>query len=259
LIHKVIPMTLATLPAQTTDTTPEYALAPSVLYLPAPDGSGRLFDLDGQFFAISATGAELLAETLGHGPAAAAEIVACRYGVDTEAVRADLETFLAELRRQKLLWCPASGRPPRHRGTTRPLLAPALRLAYACCRSVRARTWMLLTLARLSFRLFGWTRTLAVWRRCAVPGGPHGNPAAVAREIGEAVRGAASGYLFGASCKERSLCAWALCRAAGVRATLVLGVNLYPLSSHCWCEYDGEVLTDYADRCENFTPAVRYE
>ena len=76
--------------------------------------------------------------------------------------------------------------------------------------------------------------------------------------IDAAVRGAASRHAFSVECKERSLSCWSLARAAGLPATVVLGINLFPVAGHCWCESGPWTLSDYEDRCQNFTPVVRY-
>jgi hypothetical protein len=54
-------------------------------------------------------------------------------------------------------------------------------------------------------------------------------PAADADMIAEAVRHTAARHLPGVSCKERSLTCWALCRMAGIPASVVLGISLFPL------------------------------
>ena len=60
---------------------PEYALAPDVALVVAPDGSGRILDLDGNSYAVPAPGGELLQVALERGPAAAVQQVADRVGI----------------------------------------------------------------------------------------------------------------------------------------------------------------------------------
>jgi len=50
-----------------------------------------------------------------------------------------------------------------------------------------------------------------------------------------------------------------LLRSAGVPAKLVVGLDLYPLAGHCWCEVGQHAFSDFPDRCESFTPVIRYE
>jgi hypothetical protein len=61
------------------------------------------------------------------------------------------------------------------------------------------------------------------------------------------------------ACKERALCCWALARAAGLAATLVVGLQLFPLAGHCWCEVGSWTLSDDRARCDLYTPVIRYE
>jgi hypothetical protein len=114
----------------------------------------------------------------------------------------------------------------------------------------------LLAAARIFIRIFGWNETRRTWleqpAHCTAAWTPN------ADAIAEAVRRAAAGHLLGVSCKERSLCCWALCRTAGIPASVVLGISLFPLASHCWCETAAGCLTDFPDRCESFTPVLKY-
>ena len=91
--------------------TAEYRLAPDVLFLIAPDDSGRLLDLNGNFYAVTASGSQMLQQTLIRGMSAAVECIANQYNVDVQQVRKDLEIFLHELYKHGLLWC---NPPPQH-------------------------------------------------------------------------------------------------------------------------------------------------
>lgn len=236
-----------------------YALPSNVILLLVRDGTARLLDLDGYFHAVSATGAEMLRETLQRDSEAAARQVAAEYDVDEHQVRADLDAFLSDLERRQLVR--RSRRRPGSTTLVSLLLAPAFRYAHLDARSLESRARVLLTLAYLSFRLFGWTRTVAAWQRY------HGKVAArdssqegekIARAVDSAVRATAARHVLNVGCKERSLSCWTLARSAGLPVRLVLGVDLFPLASHCWCELGPLVLTDYEDRCERFTPVLRY-
>ena len=72
---------------------PPYRLCQSVVLLPIADGTARLFDLQGQFFALSEVAAQMLRDTLELGPDGAAESVARRWAVDVDVVKTDLEKF----------------------------------------------------------------------------------------------------------------------------------------------------------------------
>ena len=192
----------------------------------------------------------MLRETLELGPSAAAEWVARHYQVDERSVRADLDGFLADLARRRLLTAPfgsqhAAGVAPR----LAPLfLAPLRQLVQGGLGSLEATVWALLSLGYISFHLFGWSVTVETWRQCS---GRLGGATALqsTRELADwldqATRTVASSHLLNIGCKERALCCWTLARAAGLPAQLVLGIDLFPLASHCWCEIDSHVLSDY--------------
>jgi hypothetical protein len=251
----------------TEDTAPtaaEYRLGPNVVLLLVQDGTARLLDMDGHFYAMTVVGAKMLRETLERGTAATVQSIAAQYGVDAQQVRTDVGVFLRELQRQRLLYSAESRRRTRSPKATVAslILAPALRFTHCGAHSLQAKVWRLLTLARLSFRLFGWSHTIAAWQRYhgQVPEHtPVQDREGVVRTVDETVRAIAAGHVFDMGCKERSLCCWTLLRSAGVPATVVLGVNLFPLASHCWCESDPWILSDYQDHCEKFVPVLRYE
>jgi transglutaminase superfamily protein/coenzyme PQQ synthesis protein D (PqqD) len=230
-------------------------LSPSVLLVAAPDGSGRLFDLEGSFYAVEPVGAQMLRDGLSKDREAAVRDLARRYGVDAGRIREDYIAFFQDLERRKLLYARAhpAAAPSRSRFLTtllRPLIALVARLP------LTLQTWAWLAAARVSIRIFGWNETMRAWLK-------YHCHASTLRGVGEeviraSVRSVAATHLLGVSCKERSLCCWSLCRAAGVPAWVVLGISLFPLASHCWCETAAGCLTDFPDRCEGFTPVLKY-
>jgi hypothetical protein len=238
-----------------------YALPANVALLLVRDGTARLLDFDGYFHAISATGAKMLQETLERGSEAAARRIAEQYDVDAHQIRADLDAFLADLERRQLV-CRFRG---RQRSASTILvslfLASTLRCAHLGANSLKAKALHLLTLAYFSFRFFGWTRTVASWQRFY---GEVSTPRSlqeseeIARAIDSAVRTTAAKHVLNVGCKERSIVCWALMRSTDLPVRLVLGVDLFPLASHCWCELGPLVLSDYEDRCERFTPVLKY-
>lgn len=237
----------------------EMVLAPEVVFVEGPDGSARLLDLEGGFYAIPQSGAELLRETLADGTASAAVRIAERYGVDTEQVEQDLSAFLTDLRRRRLICRPGS--PPRGRTrrllcrlmVTLPLLA-LLRLVP----SLSLRAWLLLALARCSFWLFGWSATVATWGKVRGVPRPTEGCDRVVTAVGETVRRMASGHLMHVECKERAVCCWALLRAGGWPAALVVGVRFFPMIGHCWCASGSHVLADSPDNCAACTTVFTY-
>jgi hypothetical protein len=248
-----------------TTTTPgdgEYALAPDVALVLAQDGTARLLDLGGSFFALSATAAAMLHESLQADQKTAAARVTGRYQAAPEQVESDLRTLLEQLERDGLVR--RRGRPARprrvHRLLASVLMRPLLRGVHALPLPVGLKARALLGLAYLGLRAFGLPATIAAWRGSPpqnTPSDPQGAEAA-ARAADDAVRAAASGHLFDTQCKERALACWSLLRARGLPARLVLGIDLYPFASHCWCELGGRVLTDYEDHCQRFTPVFNY-
>jgi hypothetical protein len=257
-------MITAVLSAESPCADASYALPPHVVLLLVQDGTARLLDLDGYFYALSTTGAQMLQEALERDTPSAVHNIALQYGVDSRRVHRDFEAFLRALEGQRLIYRRASrGRTSTPR-TTLPslLLAPLLRRVCCSPSPLKARVWTLLTLGYLSLRLFGWTQTVMAWQRCSRDAGQ--SPAVqasehTARAFAEAVCSVAATHVCNIGCKERALCCWALVRAAGLPATLVLGVDLFPLTSHCWCDCGAFVLSDSdEDHCERFTPVVRY-
>src|SRR3712207_21356 len=81
----------------------EISLARDVLLLLVTDGTARILDFGGGFYALSAVGAAMLVETLDRGTASATEAIAARYGADARQVREDVDRLLDELRRRGLI------------------------------------------------------------------------------------------------------------------------------------------------------------
>jgi hypothetical protein len=239
-----------------------YSLAPDVILVPVEDGSARLLDLNGSFFAVSAIGAQMLQGALERPPAEVVERIAARYGAGPSQVEADLSAFLHDLEKQGLLH-QGQARPRRGLGVALAclLVLPLIWVVRACFRSPARRAGALLLLARFCCRLFGWSRTVAVWKRAVRPRqAPSSSPEEeqVVQAIDEAVRRVATRAFFAVACKERALCCWALTRWAGAPVDLVVGLSLYPLGGHCWCEHGQRALSDYPDHCAQYRPVVRY-
>ena len=251
-------------------TKSDYLLAPDVIFFRIQDGSARLLDLGRDFYSISQTGAQMLNETLRVGTVTAAVRIATEYHAELSHVQDDLHAFLHDLEEKRLIYRTERSRGlSGHKGV--PLLIPLLRCISVCPFSLERKTWALLTLASVSICLFGWPKTIASWQdylggtQGHIPTQKHAPGSATTeleqsmRDIDKVVRTVAAHHLFHIECKERALsCMWLLC-SAGFSAKLVLGVNLFPLECHCWCEVGQFVLSDDQDRCEQFTPILSYE
>jgi hypothetical protein len=240
-----------------------FSLAPDVIFVTIHDGSARLLDMAGRFHAVPAVGTLMLQETLAHGAEAAVQRIAQEYGVEPGQVQHDLDVFLRELEDQGLL-CGLRTRQRRRTagvGLARLFLRPALYGIQRLVRAPESKARALLGLARISFGLFGWTRIIAVWKEAhsRFASRQAGEPEEqTVRALDQAVRAAAASHPFEVECKERALCCWALARSAGLDAALVVGINLFPLAGHCWCEVGSTILSDNHDHCADYTPVGRW-
>lgn len=237
-----------------------YVLAWDLVVVQVEDGTARLLDMGGSFYSVSAIGAEMLAATLEHGTESAVRQIAGRYDADVCQVRADLQTFVRDLVERGLLH--KNDRPPRPRTILACLLiAPLLRFAHHCLPSGKARAAVLLTLAWMSVRLFGWSRTVQAWRSQLCRDQNHSEGGLwedTAKAVDETVRWAAASHPLAMECKERALACWSLARRAGLPAALVVGIQLFPLSGHCWCQLGPWTLSDDRERCDQFRAVLEY-
>ena len=242
----------------------EYVLLPDVIFLTVEDGSARLLNMGGGFHAMPAVGARMLRETLANGTAAAVARIAADYGVTHEQLQGDLTLFLRDLESQGLLRSRGNREDRRsvRLGLARLLLAPAIHGTHRCLRSPEAKARVFLGLARLSFAAFGWTPTVAVWRKAHahLPVRQAGaGDAGTISALDRIVRTSAASHPVAVACKERALCSFSLARAAGLHASIVVGVDLFPITGHCWCEVGTHALGDNRTRCDTFTPVARWD
>jgi len=245
-------------------TESDYLLSPNVIFLLIQDGSARLLDLGGNFYAISQTGAKMLSETLKVGTATAAARIATEYSAELSHIQEDLHAFLHNLEDKRLIFRNQQSRDAFQSKNILPLLVlmPLLRCISVCPASLEKKTWALLTLASVSIRVFGWPKTIASWHHYLQKHAPNRAIRELeqsAQDIDKIVRAVAAHHPFHVECKERALSCWWLLYSVGIPAKLVLGVNLFPLQCHCWCEAGQIVFTDDQDRCEQFTPILSYE
>jgi hypothetical protein len=126
-----------------------------------------------------------------------------------------------------------------------------------------AKAWLLMSLAFVATRVFGWTNTIRAWdhagaRLIVSRSGLEAEPDILATIESVVTRMIARNPLT-VSCKERALCCWALARAGGISATVQLGIDLFPFSLHCWCEYESQIIADrYEGRCDRYTTIIVY-
>jgi Transglutaminase-like superfamily/Coenzyme PQQ synthesis protein D (PqqD) len=209
------------------------------------DGQARLMDFHrGRFFTLDAVAAEMLTLALERAPGELVSDLASKYGVDPHEVNGDWVRLANELRRDGLL-VPVESRPC-------PVAAPG-----------KVRLFVLLAMAWLSFRLFGWAGTIRIWRRAAraeCRNQPDAHSRPVVESIGRAVRNAAAGHLLNTECKERSLVAWYLLRHQfGLPTEIVAGAIPYPFQAHAWVECGPWTITDERANCDAYVPVARFQ
>lgn len=234
------------------------ALGPHAALVLDPAGASAVLDMAGNFYGVSALGAALLKGALRFGREATARAAARRFGIPEERAAADLDRLIGDLSARGVLRRGDDAGTGRSDGGARiaaGLLAGIFRLTGSA--ALRARAALLF--ARLSFALFGWRPTIDAWRaRFPEAEGARRVDPAEARAIDGAVRASAARNWMGADCKERALACFTMARAAGLPASLHIGVALYPLGGHCWARIGDIVVSDDAERCNRFLPVFRY-
>jgi hypothetical protein len=242
---------------------PGARLASDTLYVGVGDGSGRLLSLKGDFFALSPASAEILELLLVRPLKAALQELYSIFDAPESLIRKDVSNLLTALHRRRLITSNSRYQRVGNQKYDAPLtIQSALlntfwRVPVGCSQAA----WALLALARLSCRLWGWSTSLACWKRFLSYRCAYCRRAGYlerAAAIDETVRRVASRHPMGMSCKERALVCWFLLAKVNIPADLVLGINLYPLSSHCWCESSGHVFSDDWERCRRYEAIYRY-
>ena len=234
------------------------SLSPDIVFVDAGDGSARLLNLGGSFYALNAVGAEFLRTVLQNDTATAIHLLASSRADSEEQISVDLQLLLAELNRKHLVYFKEkpSNRIQRRRLFARLLISPSLFLIRHACSSNYWRAHCLLLFSHVCFRLFGWSDTVALWGGHAT-----GDSTAHASQvpiISDLVRKAVAGHWLAVECKERSISCWKLLQWEGIQSDLVVGVSLSPMQGHCWCSYDRTILADDAERCRLFVPIIQY-
>lgn len=238
-----------------------YRLTPDVVVLLLADRSARVLNLGGDFFALSESAADLFGEILRTDPDTAAQCIARRHQADARQVRRDLESYIQTLVQGSVLR-PAHGPESDRQPQTVTALMGLLGMVHRLRSRPEAQAGWLLLLAYVAVRRWGWPATVRCWQRFYRDRDQEGialeNQQEWIDRIEAAVRSATARHLLPVACKERALCGWGLLRAHGLPAKLVLGIELFPLASHCWCQLGERVIGDLPERCARFTPVMSY-
>jgi hypothetical protein len=239
-----------------------YQLHPDVVWIARPGGSALLMHMGANVCAIDADSTALLTSIIEAGLERSASDLAARDEIDEAEAREEVQYFIAELRKQKLI------QPLQHRksllerardGAARALIPGVIRLVHLATWNPRGRARGLLWAARWTVAQFGWSTAIRMWERVYHQPAPD-TPASIDAldAIDHAVRHAASRSLFAFECKERSLACMALARERGILAQLIVGVSYDPMQGHVWVEAGGRVLGDDPEHHRSFDPVRRY-
>ncbi|MBE9189111.1 lasso peptide biosynthesis B2 protein [Gloeocapsopsis crepidinum LEGE 06123] len=205
------------------------------------DGVARLLGLNrGKFYGLDTVGTKMLMLLLDRNPEETAQAIANEYGVTKEQVQADANKLLHDLQRKQLI-----DQLPQ---LQHPKLPSYLTIS------------VLLTLAWISIRTLGWTRTIRLWRRWQRSTTYKVPDKEAVQAVDALVREGAAKYpLLPMACKERALVGWQILKTTfHFPAELVVGINLYPFQAHAWVECGSWTVTDNQSNCENFIAAARY-
>lgn len=137
-----------------------YQLHPDVVWIGRPDGSARLMHMSANVCAIDADSATLLKSIIETGPERSASMLAVQEAIDEAEALEEVQGFIADLRKQKLIQPRQERQPPLDRvrdGAARALVPGAIRLV-GLARGMRGKVWGLLWAARWAVAQFGWAR-----------------------------------------------------------------------------------------------------
>ena len=264
----------------TSENETTYCLDENVFLL-TQDDITQILDFDrGQFYALDTIGTLMVSLVLEEGSEEAVKYITQTYEATEEQVKSDLDKLLQNLEQKKLIV--AQGK------TSNSFLQwfqaqkkKAAKLHYAIwlwffkkISSIihrlldkkqtpsRRTVELLLTLSWISFRLLGWSRTIALWQNWhqQIEERDTSDQQEVLEKVDRTIREAAAWQLFlPMVCKERALVGYHILRAFyGLPATLIVGVDHYPFQIHAWVECDQKIVTDDPEHCEPFIPVVSY-
>ena len=116
------------------------------------------------------------------------------------------------------------------------------------------RSGVMIVALKASLKLRGYKRTIE-WIRRRVEHVPvrADVDATVVKAAEWCVAMAAAFYPGRAECLERSLVLYHILRTQGVPVRYCHGVQPFPLLSHAWIEYHGEVINDVPERVKEFS------
>ncbi len=256
------------------------------VHLLVQDNIAQLLDFrHGQFYGLDPIGTLMVSLVIEQGSEETAKYIAQTYGVNEEQVGSDLAQLLQNLEQKKLII--AQGKENNsffqwfqtQKKKAAKLLDVILlwffkRISLITHRLLdkeqtpsRQTVELLLTLSWISFRLLGWSRTIALWQQWHQQIGERDTSdqqevieEEVIEEVDRTIREAAAWKLFlPMVCKERALVGYHMFRAFyGLPATLIVGVDHYPFQIHAWVECDDKIVTDDPEHCEPFIPVVSY-
>jgi hypothetical protein len=237
----------------------EFRLSPDVAVVVMQDGSARVLDMADRFYAIPRSAAMILQGVLEDGLDAATRRLADAFRLDEQRARADVEQFVQQLTSRGILL--RAGEPvSRPKSFAAGVLARVMKAVFLLP-TLGLKAAALLTVARVSCALCGWTATVEAWKRRFPPARAdvlHDRDRARVAEIESAVARRAARHILGMECKERSLTCWALTRAVGLPAAMIIGADFYPLAGHVWCEAGARIISDDPQHCRRYQRLLCY-
>jgi hypothetical protein len=233
-----------------------------VFFVVVPDGTGRLLNLNGSFYALDATGTKLLHHALMFpGPVAVSRLAAL-LRVDARIVADDLELLVGELQRRQLV-AKSHEIETGRRGASCWKLAVmrvALTLLGYTGRSLEMSVAASMFLAFCAVRSIGlgsvaqacyeWAATSRTVR-C-----DDGAKEYVCDSLRRALRARTAKGWLSYSCKERAVAGFVAGRLHGVVGSMVLAIDIHPFRAHLWFESHGAIISDQGTLRTKFEPVA---
>jgi hypothetical protein len=241
----------------------DYVLGENVILLQVKDGTARILDFDGEYHVISDTAALIISETLKFGSEKVVDKLAQKYSIELSQAEEDVKFFLKELTDKKIIYHLEKSQNEHINGKTNlsVVLEKLLKSIGHSSIPLEIKALAILNLAYFSVRFFGWIKTVNIWQNSL------SSKITISDEekdkfidaVDQAICNVTTYHLLNIECKERALCGWWLLCFAGIPAKLTVGIDLFPLASHCWCEVGKNVVGDDQERSEWFTPVFSWE
>jgi len=217
-----------------------------ILFKPIDSVGSLLIDLNQGVYSLNQTATDLLLQASN-----LAEATTCKHHHRSNLNRYEKQ-FLAQLERIGVLRSSL-----RLKDLTSKALTVAIRMAVSVSfRSTFRRCFGLslgLNVLYWSNRCLGFGRmTRIVHDICQSYGhAPSGQPSL---QYGEEILAAVAKCWLRMTCKEIAMATMLRARQEGYSPKLIIGLGIYPINLHTWTEVDGQVVTDFADRCEQLVP-----